>query len=276
MIEFQKLHGLGNDFIIINGINKEIGNLNDLAKKVCNRNFGIGSDGMIIVKESQIADIKMLFYNADGSQAPMCGNGIRCFAKFVYDNKILNKISFTVETLGGIMKPEVFIDDLKVKSVTVNLGKPIYSSKLIPVLSENDTFIDEEIEVENNKYNISAVIIGSVHAIIFTPNLESIDIEKIGPIIEKHKIFPEKINVNFCKIIDNNNIEVLTWERGVGKTLACGTGASAAAIIANKLYNLNNIINVHLLGGSVTIETIDREVYMNGPAELICSGVYYL
>lgn len=276
MIEFQKLHGLGNDFIIINGINKDLGNLNDLANKVCNRNFGIGSDGMIIVEESQIADIKMLFYNADGSQAPMCGNGIRCFSKFVYDNKILNKISFTVETLGGIMKPEVFIDDLKVKSVTVNLGKPIYSSKLIPVLSDNDTFIDEEIEVENNKYNISAVIIGSVHAVIFVPDLQSIDIKKIGSIIEKHKIFPEKINVNFCKVIDNNNVEVLTWERGVGQTLACGTGASAAAIIANKLYNLNNIINVHLLGGSVTIETIDREVYMNGPAELICSGVYYL
>ncbi|RKD34354.1 diaminopimelate epimerase [Thermohalobacter berrensis] len=276
MLEFAKLHGLGNDFIVFDGIKQKLPSYNELAKKVCDRHFGIGADGMIIVEESKKADIKMVFFNADGTEAPMCGNGIRCFAKFVYDNNYVKSRDFTVETLAGIMRPRVYIENDLVSKVKVNLGKPIFDTKAIPVATEENKFIDKEIIIDNKKFNISAVSVGSIHAVVFVNNLDDIDIEKIGPIIENHKLFPDKINVNFCQVIDEDNIKVLTWERGVGQTLACGTGASSVAVISSIVNNTSKCVNVHLLGGTVKIEQEDDEVYMTGPAKLICTGLYNL
>ncbi|WP_205687632.1 diaminopimelate epimerase [Clostridiisalibacter paucivorans] len=275
MINFEKLEGAGNDFIIFNGIDGELPNYNLLAKKVCDRHFGVGADGMMIVCSSQVADIKMVFYNGDGTEAPMCGNGIRCFAKYIFDNNIVINKSFTVETLAGIMKVKVFINNDLVHKVRVNMGSPDFNSKSVPINTDKDNFINEKIEIDGIDYRISVFVMGSVHGVIFIDNIEDLDIKDIGPKIERHELFPEGINVNFCKIIDDNNIEVLTWERGVGQTLACGTGATATAVISSKLYGTNDKVNIHLLGGVVEIENKNNILYMTGPAKRICKGEYY-
>ncbi len=277
MLQFQKMHGLGNDFIIFNGISQNISDYHKLAIKVCDRHFGIGADGMMIVEKSDQSDIKMVFYNADGSEAPMCGNGIRCFCKFVFDNNILQKKDFDVETLAGIMETEVMVKDNKVDKVTVNLGSPNYSVSKIPVDIIEEKYIDETIKILNKEYNISAVFLGSSHAIVYVDSLKDINVSKIGPLIENHKLFPNKINVNFCKVNNRNSIEVLTWERGVGQTLACGTGACSSAVVSSLLDKTENKVDVHLLGGVVKVEKRENnDVYMTGPAELICKGQYIL
>lgn len=274
MLEFTKMHGLGNDFIIFDGINQNLPNHNELAKKVCDRHFGIGADGMMVVERSSNSDTKMLFYNADGSQAPMCGNGIRCFAKYVFDKNLVKNKEFKVETLAGIMRPKITLSEKKISFVEVNLGKAYFLSKIIHANTNKEKILNESIEIDGKMFKISAVVVGSVHAVIFVDDLSKIDISTIGPKIENHQLFPNKINVNFCKIIDDTNLQVLTWERGVGQTLACGTGAASTAIISNILYNTSKKVNVHLLGGKVEIEQRDDEVFMTGPAEVICEGVY--
>lgn len=276
MLNFEKMQGTGNDFIIINGIKEKLPEYSNLAKKICDRHFGIGADGMIVVENSNIADIKMVIYNSDGTEASMCGNGIRCFSKYVYDNGIVQKTTFKVETLAGIMEPKLNITDGIVESVLVNMGAPKLSTKFFPINTEEDTFINKEIKVEDKIYNISTLFVGVIHSIIKVNSLENIDIKKIGPLIENYHAFPQKTNVNFCEIIDESNIKMLTWERGVGQTLACGTGACAAAVVCTKLYNTNKKIKVHLLGGILEIELIDGLIFMTGPAKLICKGVFYL
>ena len=276
MLRFEKLQGTGNDFILFNGIENKLPNHNELAKKVCSRNFGIGADGMMVVEKSKIADIKMLFYNADGTQAPMCGNGIRCFSKYIYENKIVKDESFTVETLGGIMKPQVISEDNKIKSVKVNLGNPVFSSKDIPIDTNNENFLDKKIKIGEETLNISGLVIGTIHTVIFVDNFNEINIEQLGFAVENHKLFPLKTNVNFVKIIDKKNIEVTTWERGVGITLACGTGAAASAVVSSMLYDTEETLNVHVKGGKLIIEQIDGAIYMTGPAEKICEGAYFM
>ncbi len=275
VLKFEKLQGTGNDFIIFNGIENKLPNHNELAKKVCSRNFGIGADGMMVVEKSKIADIKMLFYNADGTQAPMCGNGIRCFSKYVYEKDIVNDEIFTVETLGGIMKPQVIIEDSKIKSVKVNLGNPIFSTNDIPIDTHDENFIDKKLRVGEEIVNISGLVIGTIHTVIFVNDFDEVNIEQLGKAVENNKMFPLKTNVNFVKIIDKKNIELTTWERGVGITLACGTGAAASAIVSSILHNTEKTLNVHVKGGKLIIEQIDGTIYMTGPAEKICEGVYY-
>jgi len=276
MLRFEKLQGTGNDFILFNGIENKLPNHNELAKKVCSRNFGIGADGMMVVEKSKIADIKMLFYNADGTQAPMCGNGIRCFSKYIYENKIVKDESFTVETLGGIMKPQVISEDNKIKSVKVNLGNPVFSSKDIPIDTNNENFLDKKIKIGEETLNISGLVIGTIHTVIFVDNFNEINIEQLGFAVENHKLFPFKTNVNFVKIVDKKNIEVTTWERGVGITLACGTGAAASAVVSSIIHHTEETVNVHVKGGKLIIEQINGDVFMTGPAEKICEGIYYL
>lgn len=273
MINFQKFHGTGNDFIIFNESDLSIDDYSILAKKVCDRHFGIGADGMIIIAESTKADIRMKFYNADGSIASMCGNGIRCFSKFVYENKLVDKKRFTVETLAGIMKPEIIVENNEVTFVKVNLGKVIFSSNEIPK-SNNKYFINEEINVEGTNLKISSLVVGTIHTILFVKDFNDIDIKKIGHAIENNKIFPIKTNVNFCKVIDEENIEVITWEKGVGITLACGTGAAASAVISSLLKGCNRKVNVKVLGGNLKIEQKDNEIFITGPANFICKGEY--
>lgn len=274
MIKFQKFHGTGNDFIIFNESDLNVKDYSQLAKNVCDRHFGVGADGMIIISESTKADISMKFYNADGSIASMCGNGIRCFSKFVYENGIVNKKSFTVETLAGVMKPEVIVENDKVKFVKVNLGKAVFLSKEIPVSNEKKYFVNEVINIEGSNFNISSLVVGTIHTVLFVNNFDDVDIEAVGQAIEYNKIFPIKTNVNFCKVIDEENIEVITWEKGVGITLACGTGAASSAVISSILKGCAKKINVKVLGGSLIIEQKDDEIFMTGPAEFICSGEY--
>ena len=274
MIKFQKFHGTGNDFIILRESDLNFEDYSELAKKVCNRHYGIGADGMIIVSESTKADIRMKFYNADGSIASMCGNGIRCFSKFVYENGIVKGKNFNVETLAGLMRPEVIVDDGKVNFVKVNLGKPIFVSSEIPVSNGNKYFINEEISVDGSCFKISSLVVGTIHTVLFVDDFNDLDIKAVGRAIEYNDIFPIKTNVNFCKVIDHKNIEVITWEKGVGITLACGTGAASSAVISSILKGCDKKINVKVLGGNLIIEQKDDEIFMTGPAEFICSGEY--
>ncbi|HSQ88483.1 diaminopimelate epimerase [Romboutsia sp.] len=274
MIQFQKFQGTGNDFIVFKVSDLNTINYSELAKRVCHRHFGIGADGMIVVEKSDVADVKMCFYNADGSIATMCGNGIRCFSKFVYENNIVNNTKFNVETLAGIMKVEVIVEDNKVNFVKVNLGKPLFSSKEIPKDIEGEYYINKEITVDNEKLKISSLVIGTIHTVLFVEDFNGMDFERIGKVIENNEIFPIKTNVNFCKVIDKENIEVLTWEKGVGITLACGTGAAASAIISSIIYNCGKKINVKVKGGKLLIEEKEGEIFMIGPTELICKGEY--
>ncbi|MGF7056625.1 diaminopimelate epimerase [Brassicibacter mesophilus] len=274
MLTFEKFHGTGNDFIIFNGLNGNLPEYKKLALSVCDRHFGIGADGMIVVEKSETADIKMVFYNADGTEAPMCGNGIRCFAKYVYDNKIVPKTTFTVETLGGMMKPELIINDGKVHSVKVDLGVPVFSTDSFPINTDKADFIDKEIEINKITYKISSLFVGTIHTVVRVDNLNNIKISEIGPLIENYTLFPKKTNVNFCEILDDQNIKVITWERGAGQTLACGTGAAATAIVCSMIYGTNKEVNIHVLGGKLKINQENNHIFMTGPAQLVCKGEY--
>lgn len=262
MMKFEKYHGTGNDFIIF-----EISQGFDpskLAQKVCNRHFGIGSDGMMLVEHSDIADVKMVFYNADGSIAPMCGNGIRCFAKYVYDHNIVDGKEFKVETLAGIMKVQLESDEQQCTQVTINLGFPNFDNVAGEVI----------LKVDESSFELSTLTMGTLHSVIFTDDLEGLDIDRYGRAIENHSLFPLKINVNFVEVVDASNIKVSTFERGVGRTLSCGTGSAASAIVSNLKGFTHKKVNVHVPGGSLIIEAKDEGVFMTGPAELICKGEY--
>ena len=281
-IKFTKMNGLGNDFIIADG--KEISekqlNYSELAKKMCDRNFGIGADGLIIVNPTEIkadTDIAWRIFNSDGSEPQMCGNGIRCFAKYVYEKGIINKKKFTVWTLAGIITPEI-LDNGEVK---VDMGKPILEAKLVPVLVEElDCVINYPLEIENKEFNITAVSMGNPHCVIFTDEDTAFLSRKFGSNIETHPMFPEKTNVEFVKVLSRNNIKIDVWERGCGITLACGTGACASTVAAILNDLTDDTVKADLPGGSLIIEwnkeTPDSSVFMTGKSEFVFEGEYYL
>ncbi len=273
-MRFWKLQGIGNDFIAIDGRYDNINSdeYGSLAKKVCHRRFSVGADGLLVVKNSNLADIEMVYYNSDGSRASMCGNGLRCFVKFVYDNNIVNKDEFEVYTLDGIKKIKINLSNNEIDTITVNMGRGSFKSKDIPVNSNKDKFINEEINVLDQKFIISSMLMGVPHVVVFVDDINMDEIHKYGPIIEKHQVFPKKTNVNFVKIIDEKNILVRTWERGCGYTLGCGTGITASVIISNYLNKVENHVNVTSEGGSIIIDLINDEAYMTGKAEKICEG----
>lgn len=287
MIKFTKMEGLGNDYIYVNCTKKsdeEIKRISNLAKKMSDRHFGIGSDGLILICSSNVADFKMNMFNQDGSQAEMCGNGIRCVGKFVYDKGLTNKEEITVETLAGIKKLKFYIDNNKVSKITVNMGEPIFDSKLIPCNPDNKvnikSIIDEishvNINVLDSVFDFTCISMGNPHAITFVDDVDNFEIEKYGKIIECDEHFPQKTNVEFVEIIDTNTIKMRVWERGAGETLACGTGASAsvvASIINNKIDRNTETI-VKLLGGDLSIKW-EESVYMTGPAKIVFEGEYY-
>ena len=262
MLKFEKYHGTGNDFIIVE--NYDGVTPSKLTQKMCERHFGIGADGLMCVESSEIADVKMGFYNADGSIAPMCGNGIRCFAKYVYDHKIVIKPQFSVETLAGIMKVDLDTDAHQNTYVTINMGAPDFKN----------AFGVLNLVVDDISFKLSTLVIGTLHAIIFIEKLETFDVEKYGKAIESHPLFPERINVNFVEVVNPQTIKVSTYERGVGRTLSCGTGATASVIIANQLGLTDPKVNVQVPGGQLTIDASEGCVFMTGPAVHICSGEY--
>lgn len=274
MIKFTKMHGLGNDYVYMDAIHQNIENESLLAQFVSNRNFGIGSDGLILICKSDIADFKMRMFNSDGSEAEMCGNGIRCVGKFVYDKKMTDKTEVRIETLAGIKILKFNIKEGKVESVKVDMGEPILEPKNIPVVSEEKVVKNLKIKAIDKEFKFTAVSMGNPHAITLVEDVKNFDVKKYGEVIEIDNKFPNKTNVEFIEILDKNNIKMRVWERGAGETLACGTGA-CASVVACILNNLTNSkVKVELLGGFLEIEwnKEDNHVYMTGPAVTVFEG----
>ena len=274
-MKFTKMHGLGNDYVYVNCFEEKIDNPPAVARFVSDRHFGIGSDGLIMINPSKTADFEMEMYNADGSRGEMCGNGIRCVAKYVYDYGLTDKTQISVETLGGIKYLDLTVEDGKVSLVKVDMGKPELEADLIPIISEREQVIDEPIEVDGKEYHMTGVSMGNPHAVIYVDDVKGLDLEKIGPKFENHERFPKRINTEFVHCIDRQTVEMRVWERGSGETLACGTGACAVAVssIFNNLTDTR--VTVKLLGGDLQIEW-DREkdrVFMTGPATVVFDGV---
>lgn len=274
-MKFTKMHGLGNDYVYVNCFEEKIYNPQAVARFVSDRHFGIGSDGLIMINPSKTADFEMEMYNADGSRGEMCGNGIRCVAKYVYDYGLTDKTQISVETLGGIKYLDLTVEDGKVSLVKVDMGKPELEADLIPIISEREQVIDEPIEVDGKEYHMTGVSMGNPHAVIYVDDVKGMDLEKIGPKFENHERFPKRINTEFVHCIDRQTVEMRVWERGSGETLACGTGACAVAV-SSILNNLTDTqVTVKLLGGDLQIEW-DREkdrVFMTGPATVVFDGV---
>ena len=274
-MKFTKMHGLGNDYVYVNCFEEKIYNPQAVARFVSDRHFGIGSDGLIMINPSKTADFEMEMYNADGSRGEMCGNGIRCVAKYVYDYGLTDKTQISVETLGGIKYLDLTVEEGKVSLVKVDMGKPELEADLIPIISEREQVIDEPIEVDGKEYHMTGVSMGNPHAVIYVDDVKGLDLEKIGPKFENHERFPKRINTEFVHCIDRQTVEMRVWERGSGETLACGTGACAVAV-SSILNNLTDTqVTVKLLGGDLQIEW-DREkdrVFMTGPATVVFDGV---
>ncbi|WP_432665179.1 diaminopimelate epimerase [Wukongibacter baidiensis] len=277
MINFSKMHGAGNDFVIVTAGEVDGIDYSALAKEVCDRHFGIGADGLMIVDESKTSDVRMHYYNSDGSLGEMCGNGIRCFSRFTYEKGIVNKEVFTVETLAGEKIINLTVaEDGKAEKILVDMGIPSIEATDVPVNTEKQSFINEEITVDETSLKVSSILMGVPHTIIFTEDLTEDIVYKYGPVIEKKNIYPRKTNVNFVQIIDSEFMKVDTWERGAGKTLACGTGVCASVFVANLLNYVGKKVLVNVPGGKLNI-TIDNNnrVFMEGTAKLICDGKYY-
>ena len=274
-MKFTKMHGLGNDYVYVNCFEEKIDNPPAVARFVSDRHFGIGSDGLIMINPSKTADFEMEMYNADGSRGEMCGNGIRCVAKYVYDYGLTDKTQISVETLGGIKYLDLTVEDGKVSLVKVDMGKPELEADRIPIISEREQVIDEPIEVDGKEYHMTGVSMGNPHAVIYVDDVKGLDLEKTGPKFENHERFPKRINTEFVHCIDRQTVEMRVWERGSGETLACGTGACAVAV-SSILNNLTDTqVTVKLLGGDLQIEW-DREknhVFMTGPAKVVFDGV---
>ena len=273
-MKFTKMHGLGNDYIYINAINESVNNPEQLAVKMSRKHFGIGADGLILIKQSDVADFKMDMYNADGSRAEMCGNGIRCVAKYVYDNKLTEKTEIIIETLSGVKRLFLEVDDEIVKMVTVEMGQPELQSTKIPVESDKEITKCEEIVINGEKYNITCVSMGNPHTVIFVEDIRDVKLEEIGPKIEAHPMFPKKTNVEFVEVITNNIIRMRVWERGTGVTLACGTGACASVVASIWNGYTDRRVDVILDGGILTVDWNEPSnmVSMRGPAETVFEG----
>ncbi len=275
-MKFTKMHGAGNDYIYVNCFEETIKNPEQTALKVSDRHFGIGSDGLVLIEPSAVADFKMDIYNSDGSRAKMCGNATRCVAKYVYDNGMTSKREITLETLSGIKTINLFIENGKVKSAAVNMGAPVIEPAKIPVDLDGSAVIARTIEAGGKDYTITCVSMGNPHCVLFVEDTGVIEIEKTGPLFENHPLFPDRINTEFIQVVDHKTLKMRVWERGAGETLACGTGAcaAAAAAVLNGLCKKDEDISVILLGGVLTIrwDAASNDIYMTGPAETVCTG----
>lgn len=274
-MKFTKMHGCGNDYIYVNCFTEKIEEPSVIAKKVSDRHFGIGADGLILICPSETADFKMRMFNADGSEGKMCGNGIRCVAKYVYDNGMTDKEVITVETLSGIKTLQLAVSEGRVQAVTVDMGSPVLTPSQIPVKCEGDRMINQPVSVGGKEYYITCVSMGNPHAVVFTEEeVTALNLEKIGPLFENHEIFPDRVNTEFIHVIDEKTIDMRVWERGSGETLACGTGACASVVACVLNHKTEDEVLVHLLGGDLEVR-YDREkntVLLTGPAEFICTG----
>ena len=275
-MKFTKMHGIGNDYVYVNCFEETVQDPSAVARFVSDRHFGIGSDGLILIKPSDVADCEMEMYNLDGSQGAMCGNGIRCVAKFVYDKGIVRKKNLSIDTKSGIKYLSLTVKNGKVSTVEVNMGSPVLMANQIPVVSDTEQVIDQPLEVNGKTYHITAVSMGNPHAIVYMDDLENLDISTLGPQFENHLAFPDRINTEFVKVINRRTLQMRVWERGSGETLACGTGACAVAVasVLNGLVDEDCPVTVKLLGGDLQIFWNRQEdlVYMTGPAVTVFEG----
>lgn len=275
-MKFTKMQGLGNDYVYVNCLEENVENPSKTAVQVSDRHFGIGADGLILIRPSKQADFEMEMYNADGSRGEMCGNGIRCVAKYVYDYGLTDKTHISVETLGGIKYLDLMVEAGKVKQVKVDMGSPILEAEKIPIKGSGKRVLHEAIRVDGTEYHITGVSMGNPHAVVFMEDVNNLEIEKIGPLFEHHECFPKRVNTEFVHVLDRKHVEMRVWERGSGETLACGTGACAVAVACVLNGLTEEEVTVKLLGGDLQIRW-DREkntVYMTGPAEVVFDGVW--
>ena len=277
-MKFTKMQGLGNDYVYVNGFREQVENPEELARQMSDRHFGVGSDGLILIKPSKVADFEMAMYNADGSRGEMCGNGIRCVGKYVYDNGLTDKTSISVETLAGIKHLELTLEAGKVSQVRVDMGAPILKPEQIPVTLPGEQAVNVPYTVQGKTYHMTAVSMGNPHAVIFVDGVEKLDLEAIGPEFEHHPLFPNRVNTEFVQVLDSRTVRMRVWERGSGETMACGTGACAVAVACVLNGRTQEAVTVKLLGGDLFIEW-DRKknrVYMTGPAETVFEGEWRL
>lgn len=292
-MKFTKMHGIGNDYVYVNCLEETVRNPQELAKFVSDRHFGIGSDGLILIKPSQAADFEMAMYNADGSQGMMCGNGIRCVAKYVYEHGLTDKTVLCIETLAGMKYVELEIKDGNVERVRVNMGRPEFAARKIPVRypagadgaaackdgqAVKEQVVNEPVIINGTAYRMTCVSMGNPHCVVYVEDVDGLEIEKIGPAFEHHACFPDRVNTEFVKVLDRHTVQMRVWERGSGETLACGTGACAvaAASVLNGLTDTS--VRVRLSGGELDIRW-DKEadlIYMAGPAETVFEGTIIL
>lgn len=274
-MKFTKMHGLGNDYVYVNCFQEKVENPSEISKIVSDRHFGIGSDGLILIKPSDVADFRMDMYNADGSQAEMCGNGIRCVGKYVYDYGLTDQTRVSVETLAGIKYLDFQVEHGKVSQITVDMGTPELRAELVPVVSEQEQVINETIHAAGKDWKMTAVSMGNPHCVIFIDEpVKDFPLEEVGPQFESHERFPKRVNTEFIQVLDRKTVNMRVWERGSGETMACGTGACASAVAAILCGYTEDEITLHLLGGDLKV-CWDREedrVYMTGPATVVFDG----
>lgn len=275
ILNFTKMHGTGNDYVYINLFEEKVDNPAEVAKMVSDRHFGIGSDGLILIAPSAVADCRMIMYNADGSEGAMCGNGVRCVAKYAYDHGIAKKDTITVETKSGIKTLEMTVENGKAFYARVDMGKAILAPEQIPVKAEGENFVAQPLIVDGKEYKVTCVSMGNPHCVIFTEGIDGLDLEKIGPSFENHPMFPDRINTEFVEIVDEHKIRMRVWERGSGETISCGTGtcASTVAAVLNGYCKAGEEVAVQIRGG-VLYDTYmpDGTVYMKGPATEVFTG----
>lgn len=278
MINFSKMHGIGNDYIYINCFKEKIDDPNNLSEFVSDVHFGIGADGLVLIMPSEIADFKMRIFNADGSEAKMCGNASRCVGKYVYDKGLTDKTSVTLETLSGIKILDLDVKDGKVEYVTVDMGKAIIPPREIPINADGDSFVNVPLEIFGKTYNVTGVSMGNPHAVVFTDGIYELNLEEIGPKFEFNPLFPDRINTEFIEVVNEHTLNMRVWERGSGETWACGTGACASVVAAvlNGYCKKDSEVLVHLRGGDLRITyKSDGTVIKKGPATMVCDGVLY-
>lgn len=278
-MKFTKMHGCGNDYVYVNCMEKELPNPNAISEYISHRRFGIGADGLICICPSEVADFKMRMFNADASEGKMCGNGTRCIGKYVYDKGLTDKTTFTLETLGGIKTIDMTVEDGKVTEAVVDMGEPIVATKQVPMISDHFVFMDQGLDVDQNYENIvngTAVSMGNPHFVTFVEDVDAVKIEDIGPRIENHPLFPERTNVEFVQVIDDNTVKFRVWERGSGETWACGTGACAVAYTAISLGRAgkkDQELNVLVKGGKLKVTfKSDNHIFLKGPATTVFEG----
>ena len=273
-MRFTKMEGLGNDYVYVNCFKEHVKNSGELAIKISDRHFGVGSDGMILIKPSEKADFTMDMYNADGTQAEMCGNGIRCVGKYVYDYGLTDKTSISVETLAGIKYLDLKVENGKVSMVTVDMGSPIMNAADVPVKSDKGQVVNERITVDGVDYYMTCVSMGNPHAVMFVDDTDSFPLEKIGPLFENNPVFPNRVNAEFVQVLDRKTVKMRVWERGTGETLACGTGSCATAVACVLNNKTDEELTVKLLGGDLIIryDKENNKIYMTGPARVVFDG----